>query len=116
MPKEQNKTLKRRKGRPLLKHHQEDVKAKIGTGLILKRLENHVIGKLELSATQIQAAHILLRKTIPDLSSIEQVTINPDNTLTEQEIKDRIAALVSNNPALLEQLKQADSTPEQPLH
>jgi hypothetical protein len=44
---------------------------RIQTGVILKRLEDHVVGKQELTATQISAANILLRKSIPDLSATE---------------------------------------------
>ena len=44
---------------------------RIQTGQILRRLMDHVEGKIELSATQIRAAEILLRKILPDLSSIE---------------------------------------------
>ena len=39
--------------------------------MIINRLHDHVGGSLELSATQIAAAKILLSKTLPDLSSVE---------------------------------------------
>lgn len=42
---------------------------RIQTGVLLKRLEDHVVGKTELTATQISAANILLRKSIPDLNA-----------------------------------------------
>jgi hypothetical protein len=35
--------------------------------MLLNRLQNHVLGRLEMSKTQIQAAGILLRKTLPDM-------------------------------------------------
>jgi hypothetical protein len=38
---------------------------------IAKRLEKHVNGEIELTATQVAAARILLGKTVPDLSSVE---------------------------------------------
>jgi hypothetical protein len=46
------------------------VRDRIKTTLILKRLEDHVDGKNEMSATQIQAARILLGKAIPDLQAV----------------------------------------------
>lgn len=46
--------------------HQEDVKAKIQTSLLLKRLGDHGMGKLELSSTQVKAIEILLNKTLSD--------------------------------------------------
>lgn len=44
---------------------------KIKTGVLMDRLEKHVVGKIELSATQVQAARILLGKTIPDMKAVE---------------------------------------------
>ena len=43
----------------------------IKIGMIRSRLERHIMGELELSATQVRAAEILLRKVVPDLSSME---------------------------------------------
>jgi hypothetical protein len=37
----------------------------------MKRLKDHALGKLEMTATQIKAAEILLRKVIPDLRAVE---------------------------------------------
>ncbi len=45
----------------------ELVRQKIRTSMLINRLQNHVAGKLEMSKTQIQAAGILLRKTLPDM-------------------------------------------------
>lgn len=44
---------------------------RIQTGVLLKRLQDHVVGDVEMSATQLRAAEILLRKSIPDLSATE---------------------------------------------
>lgn len=43
------------------------VRERIRTGMLINRLQNHVLGRLEMSKTQIQAAAILLRKTLPDM-------------------------------------------------
>lgn len=37
----------------------------------MHRLEQHVLGKVEMSATQVSAALGLLRKCVPDLSNVE---------------------------------------------
>ncbi len=37
---------------------------------LMNRLTNHVDGKVELSATQVRAAEIVLKKIKPDLSSV----------------------------------------------
>jgi hypothetical protein len=53
------------------KPHQEDVRKKIQASLLINRLEDCVSGKVELSSTQVTAALGLLKKTLPDLSSVE---------------------------------------------
>ena len=53
------------------KLHQADVRAKIQASQLINRLTDHALNGLELSATQIKAIEILLRKSIPDLSSVE---------------------------------------------
>ncbi len=54
---------------------------KIQTSMLINRLNQNALGKLEseMTAGQLKSAEILLRKTIPDLSSSEnktQVDIN----------------------------------------
>lgn len=51
--------------------YAEAVRARIRAGGIVKRLEDHVLGKVEMSATQVSAALGLLRKSVPDLASVE---------------------------------------------
>jgi hypothetical protein len=43
----------------------------IPVSAILERLGQHLDGKTELTATQLRAAEILLRKSMPDLTSVE---------------------------------------------
>jgi hypothetical protein len=45
--------------------------------MLAKRLQNHALGKLDLTSTQLKAIEILLKKTLPDLSSID-ATIKGD--------------------------------------
>ncbi len=49
----------------------EQWKAKIQAGVILDRLVKHVNGEIEMTASQIKAADILLKKTVPDLARTE---------------------------------------------
>jgi hypothetical protein len=58
-------------GRPLGKLHQEDVRRKIQTSQLINRLTDHALGMVDLEATQVRAIEILLKKSIPDLSSME---------------------------------------------
>lgn len=55
----------------LRRNHQEDVREKIQASQIINRLEGHLNGEVELSPTQVRAAEILLKKTLPDLSNTE---------------------------------------------
>ena len=60
------------RGRPMGKLHQDDVRAKIQVGQLLKTLQKQADGDIpDLSAPRIKAIEILLRKSLPDLSSVE---------------------------------------------
>jgi hypothetical protein len=54
------------------KHLSHDAKTRerIRTSQLINRLHDNAFGKVELSATQIKSIEILLRKSLPDLSSI----------------------------------------------
>ncbi len=47
------------------------VRKRIQATKLAKALQDHVFGKNEMSATQIRAAEILLRKKVPDLNTTE---------------------------------------------
>lgn len=51
--------------------YAEAVRARVRAGGIAKRLECHVLGKVEMTASQVTAALGLLRKVVPDLSATE---------------------------------------------
>lgn len=55
----------------LRKTHQDDVREKIQASQIINRLYGHVEGTVDMSPTQIRAAEILLKKTLPDLAATE---------------------------------------------
>lgn len=52
------------------KTHQDDVRAKIQTSQLINRLTDHALGNVELTATQVRAIEILIKKTLPDLQAI----------------------------------------------
>lgn len=62
------------------KYQQEEVRSKIQATQLVKRLTDHALNGLELSTTQIKAIEILLKKTVPDLTSVEMST-DPDNPM-----------------------------------
>lgn len=51
--------------------HQDMVRAKIQASVIINRLQKHIAGKVDMSASQVTAARILLDKTLPNLQATE---------------------------------------------
>ena len=51
--------------------HDGETRAKIQASQLVNRLKDHVLGKIDLTPSQVRAAEVLLRKCLPDLSSIE---------------------------------------------
>lgn len=51
--------------------HDDKTKRLIQASQLLNRLISHANGEIELSATQVNAAKIVIGKTIPDLKAIE---------------------------------------------
>lgn len=49
----------------------DTTRERIQTSMLLNRLSDHVVGKVEMKTTQVRAADILLKKVLPDLSSVE---------------------------------------------
>ncbi len=61
----------------------EATRKRIQTTMLVKRLEGHVKGEHDLTATQVSAALGLLRKTLPDLAVVEhsgEVSVASDAT------------------------------------
>jgi hypothetical protein len=51
--------------------HSELVRDRIRTAMLLNRLTNFVLGRIEMAPHQVTAALGLLKKTVPDLQAIE---------------------------------------------
>lgn len=51
--------------------HDDFTREKIQTTQLVNRLTDHVNGKIEMAPSQVTAALGLLRKSLPDLSSVE---------------------------------------------
>jgi hypothetical protein len=63
--------------RTLRPRHQDEIRDKIQTTQLIKRLENHALDdSMELSSSRIKAIEILLRKSLPDLSAVEVTGAN----------------------------------------
>lgn len=51
--------------------YAEAVRARIRAGGIARRLEDHVLGKVEMSTSQVTAALGLLKKVVPDQAQLQ---------------------------------------------
>jgi hypothetical protein len=77
----------------LNKRQAENTKAAIQTGLIVKRLQDHVLGKAEMKPSQVTAGLGLLKKRIPDLG-VMQHTGDAERPIVTKAIVE----LVGGNP------------------
>lgn len=69
--------------------HQEDVRKKIQVSQLLNVLQDHALGDSpDISPSRMKAIEILLRKSLPDLSSVEHTGVNggPMETVTRVEL------------------------------
>ena len=89
------------------KRLSENWRAKIKTGVIIQRLSDHVLGKLELSNTQIQAAKILLSKVVPDLQQASaQVMHSHTHTVRHIEINP-VQVTAPQSPSMIESVAES---------
>ena len=72
--------------RKIRKLHQEDVRRKIQCSQLVNRLQKHVDGDIELSATQISAANSLLDRSLSKLSQV-QLTGDEDKPIAFELIE-----------------------------
>ena len=63
------------------KHLSDEWRKKIQTSMLINRLSNFVNGEIELTPAQVTAALGLLKKSLPDLSSVA-LTDNDGQALT----------------------------------
>lgn len=76
----------------------EKVRQRMRTTMLVRRLTKHVLGKVEMTPSQVTAALGLLKKTLPDLSAVEH----------SGEIKNRD---ISDQPLSSEQWAEQYSRP-----
>lgn len=63
----------------------EVVRQKIRTSMLINRLQNHVLGRIEMSKTQLSAAGILLKKVLPDMVA-QTVERRPLESMADDEL------------------------------
>lgn len=62
--------------------HDENTRKKIQASQLINRLQDHALGEVELSSSQIKAIEVLLRKILPDLAA-QHVTSDDGKTLED---------------------------------
>lgn len=50
--------------------HDDFTRERIRTTQLINRLEKHALGEIAMEPTQVRAIEVLLKKSLPDLSSI----------------------------------------------
>lgn len=66
------------------KRQTDKTRKSIQVSVICDRLEKCATGQLQMSAQELKASEILLRKTLPDLSSVDSnVTVDDKRDLSE---------------------------------
>jgi hypothetical protein len=56
----------------LRKTHQDDVRLKIKVGNIINRLQKHIDGEIEMTASQVTSAKILLDKSMSNAPQVNE--------------------------------------------
>ncbi len=61
--------------------HDDETRLKIQVSQLINRLQDHVLGQVDLTPSQIQAAQILLKKALPDLQAMELQGAGEDGSI-----------------------------------
>jgi hypothetical protein len=62
--------------------------------------------RAQMTPSQVNAVQIILKKLVPDLSSVEQKIVDDKDSMTEAQIFEQMKALVSASPELAHQLRE----------
>jgi len=93
----------------------ENTRARIQTTMIVKRLEDHILGKVEMTSSQVSAASILIKKTLPDLQSVQVEKQTPNNSIENMTVEELNADLEEIRD-LAETLKSAKQDTQRNTH
>lgn len=61
--------------------------------------------KAQMQPGQVQAAQILLKKLVPDLTAVEQTNIDERDMMTEEQIIQQMQTLIESSPDIAKQLR-----------
>ncbi len=77
--------------------HSDMVRTKIQASQLINRLQDHVFGEVEMSPTQLKAAEVLLRKSLPDLQALN-ISGEMEHTHTLADVLGSLSARATDNP------------------
>ena len=93
------------------KYQTEKTKEKIRTTQLVNRLQQFVFSEADstgtipdLNAGQIKAIQILLDKSLPSMSSVDQ-TVEQVESRTEEQMLEELKEMIARNPALKDVLR-----------
>jgi hypothetical protein len=81
------------------KYQTESTREKIRVSYNVNRLQDFIDGKVELSQSQVKAISILLDKSLPSLSSVDQ-TVEQVETRSEEDMMVELKEMIAKNPSL----------------
>lgn len=88
------------------KYQTEKTREKIQVAYYINRLDQFISGKpdsqgktVDLSPGQVKAIQILLDKSLPSLSAVDQ-TVEQVETRTEAEMMDELKEMIARNPEI----------------
>ena len=77
----------------MTRRQSERARAAIQTSRLLQLLQKHALGLAEMSTSQIRAAEIILRKTLPDMKSLEVAAeVEQKVEYTKEELEAQLRA------------------------
>lgn len=79
-------------------------KDQIQASMLMNRLRDHGLGKIDLSPAQVKSIEVILSKLVPSLSSVEQTITDERDTLQDSDLATRLASLFAEKPGLFEQV------------
>lgn len=90
--------------------HRDAVRA----GMMMSRLENFAnavegdanFKKSQMTPAQVSAAQILLKKLVPDLSSVEQTIVDEKELMSEEQLLSQMEVLVQSNPGIAHLMRE----------
>lgn len=102
--KRSNQHIKRRERA----HDIEFARRKIKAGILIARLNRAAAGKTELSKSQLEATKMLLDKAVPSLQAVETSQANPWDSVSDEDMREQVKALITSQVPLLLAVLDAD--------